>query len=98
MRADVVQTMSDEWIVLSTHEGDQAFCDTRKGESMTWELSEDEVKGQACKAFRIQMVGVNSEGNHELHMSGFEVYGDLIDDYEILTNHVLVPNSPRESQ
>jgi len=78
------QMVDEEWIVLSTHEADQTFSDTKKGEVYSWELDKGIVKERDCIAFRIQMVGPNSENNHELHMSGFEVYGALIDDYDVL--------------
>ena len=63
-----------EWYTLSMHSDDASL--DRKGATHTWTLNGQQ--GQFTQ-FRVWQTGFNSNGHHYLALSGFELYGELID-------------------
>jgi HECT-domain (ubiquitin-transferase)/Regulator of chromosome condensation (RCC1) repeat/SPRY domain/Kelch motif len=64
------------WTVLRHHVSDSAL--STKGQTNTWPLP-DAPSGTFFDTFRIWQDGQNSNGNHYLACSGFEIYGTVND-------------------
>jgi len=66
-----------EWKILRKHEKDRSMgTRTSSPFTCTWTV---EKRVQAMRYFRIHQTGKNSAGNNALFLSGFELYGVLID-------------------
>ncbi len=72
------------WVVLKTHDGDDAL--KSKGATHTWSLDLNSDKRTFYSQFRVFQWGPNSNSNHYLALSGFEVYGDLVNEISLLSS------------
>ena len=69
-----------DWFTLSVHSDDKSL--SRKGATHCWQLAGQQ--GQYTH-FRIWQTGFNSNNHHYLALSGFELYGELIDNSQPLS-------------
>lgn len=64
------------WRELSRHTDDTSL--NRKGATHTWQLPTDEDIG-FYQHFRVRQIGLNSNRHHFLALSGFDIYGSVVD-------------------
>ena len=78
LRNWVLEASNDQktWTVLRQHTNDTTL--DHKGEAATWTLS-GSASTTAYRYFRIRMTGKNSNNHYYLALSGFEIYGDLVE-------------------
>ena len=63
------------WVPLRIHRNDTAL--TRRGDAKTWPIVLNPTLRGPFRSFRIVGTGLNSSGNSQMCISGFEVYGSL---------------------
>jgi len=65
-----------KWEILRKHENDRGMKGSYPFYTGTWTV---EKRVQAMRYFRIHQTGKNSSGRYALYLSGFEIYGVLLD-------------------
>lgn len=68
------------WTTLKTHENDESLQDP--GSTATWKITPEEIgdEVEGWHYFRIQQNGANASGQtYYLSLSGFEIYGKVVD-------------------
>eukprot|EP00456_Euglypha_rotunda_P081591 TRINITY_DN7975_c0_g1_i10.p1 TRINITY_DN7975_c0_g1~~TRINITY_DN7975_c0_g1_i10.p1 ORF type:complete len:2203 (+),score=340.71 TRINITY_DN7975_c0_g1_i10:827-6610(+) len=70
------------WETLVTHK--ETANITKKSQSYTWEIPKNVVNNNFYQQFRVQMTGVNSNNRRFLALSGFEIYGNIMINDDII--------------